>query len=62
MNISHEKHSELIELIEDSVEYFCSKNMISGELVYTILNIYIYRSGEGRVGGKKERFGGAASL
>lgn len=40
MNISHEKHSELIELIEDSVEYFCSKNMISGELVYTILNCY----------------------
>jgi hypothetical protein len=40
MNISHEKHQELIELIEDSVAHFCSENMMSGELVYTILNCY----------------------
>lgn len=40
MNISQEQHSELIELIEDSVAHFCSENMISGELVYTILNCY----------------------
>ena len=40
MNITREKHDELIALIEDSVEYFCNENMVSGELVYTILNCY----------------------
>ncbi len=37
MQISYEKHDELIELIEDSIEHFCDENMISGELAYTIV-------------------------
>ena len=40
MNITREKHQELIELIEDSVSHFCQENMISGELAYTVLNCY----------------------
>ena len=40
MMISTEQHSELIELIEDTVEYFCDQNMLSGELVYTVLECY----------------------
>ena len=37
MNITQKQHDELFELIEDSVEYFCTENMVSGECVYTIL-------------------------
>lgn len=40
MTISYSAHNELIDLIEDSVEYFCDQNMISGELAYTILECY----------------------
>ena len=40
MNITREKHDELLALIEDSVEYFCNENMVSGELAYTIMNCY----------------------
>ena len=40
MQISQEQHDQLIELIEDSVEYFCDENMLSGELVYTILECF----------------------
>lgn len=40
MNITREKHDELIALIEDSVEYFCNENLVSGELAYTIMNCY----------------------
>jgi len=28
---------EIMELIEDSVEYFCSENLISGEKVWTMV-------------------------
>ena len=40
MNITSEKHQQLIELIEDIVEYYCDENMVSGELVYTVLKCY----------------------
>tara|TARA_S200002703_G_scaffold134772_1_gene123446 strand:- start:466 stop:627 length:162 start_codon:yes stop_codon:yes gene_type:complete len=40
MNITSEKHQQLIELIEDTVEYYCDENMVSGELVYTVLECY----------------------
>ena len=41
MNYTREelfKHSgELLELIEDIVEYYCDENRISGELAYSIV-------------------------
>ena len=40
MTITEAKHQQLIELIEDTVEYFCDENMVSGELVYTVLECY----------------------
>ena len=40
MQITQEQHQQLIELIEDSVEYYCDENMLSGELIYTIINAY----------------------
>ena len=40
MNITSEKHQQLIELIEDTVEYYCDEYMVSGELVYTVLECY----------------------
>ena len=40
MNITAEKHQQLIELIQDSVEFFCDENMVSGEVVYTVLECY----------------------
>ena len=36
MNITQEQATELREIIEDSVEYFCDQNLLSGELVWTI--------------------------
>ncbi len=40
MNLTSEKHQQLIELIEDTVEYYCDENLVSGELVYTVLECY----------------------
>lgn len=40
MNITSEKHQQLIELIEDIVEHYCDENMVSGELAYTVLECY----------------------
>ena len=40
MNITTEQHSQLIELLEDTVEYYCDENRLSGELVYTIIEAY----------------------
>ena len=37
MNITQKQHDELLELIEDTVEYYCTEHMVSGECVYTIL-------------------------
>ena len=40
MQITQEQHQQLIELIEDSVEYYCDQNRLSGEMIYTIINAY----------------------
>ena len=40
MNITQEQHSQLIELIEDSVQFYCDENRLSGEMIYTIINAY----------------------
>ena len=40
MNITTEKHQQLIELIEDTMKYFCDEHMVSGEVAYTILECY----------------------
>lgn len=37
MQISREQLKELTCLIEDSVEYFCDQEMLSGELAWTIV-------------------------
>ena len=37
MNISRELSTELRELIEDSLEYFCDENRLSGELAWTVV-------------------------
>lgn len=37
MYISYEQNQALQELIEDSLEYFCDENQVSGELAYTVL-------------------------
>ena len=40
MNITTEQHSQLIELLEDTVSYYCDENRLSGEMVYTIIEAY----------------------
>jgi len=37
MHISHEQLTELTEVIEDTVEYYCDKELVSGELVWTVI-------------------------
>ena len=37
MNITKEQLQELRDLIEDSVEYYCDEQMVSGELAWTVL-------------------------
>ena len=37
MEISREKAQELRELLEDTIEYFCDQNQVSGELAWTVL-------------------------
>lgn len=37
MQISREKLDELTELLEDTIEYFCDKEIISGQLAWTIV-------------------------
>ena len=37
MEISREDLSEVTELIEDTVQYYCDRERISGELVWTIV-------------------------
>ena len=32
------KHNELIDLIEDTVQYWCDENMMSGELTWIVVN------------------------
>ena len=37
MNITREQLKEITEVIEDTVEYACDQNQLSGELVWTLL-------------------------
>lgn len=37
MHISHEQLSELTEVIEDTVEYFCDKERVSGEMIWLVV-------------------------
>ena len=37
MNITRAQLSEITELIEDSVEYFCDQERVSGELAWTVV-------------------------
>jgi hypothetical protein len=37
MNITREQHDELIEVLEDTVEYACDQWMISGETAWAII-------------------------
>ena len=37
MQISREKERELRELLEDTIEYYCDNNMVSGQLAWTIV-------------------------
>ena len=36
MEISRPQLKEITELIEDTIEYYCDKELISGELAWTI--------------------------
>ena len=36
MEISREKEQELRELLEDTIEYFCDNNTVSGQVAWTI--------------------------
>ena len=37
MNITRDQLTELTEVIEDTIEYFCDKEQTSGELAWTVL-------------------------
>ena len=37
MNITREQLKEITEVIEDTVEYACDQNQLSGELVWTLI-------------------------
>jgi hypothetical protein len=37
MKITHEQLTEITEVIEDTVEYACDKELLSGELVWTVV-------------------------
>jgi len=37
MQISHEQLDELTGVIEDTIEYFCDQEQVSGELAWTCL-------------------------
>ena len=36
-NMNRETHDELFGLMEDSIEYFCNANMVSGELAWLVV-------------------------
>lgn len=38
MHISHPELVEFTEVIEDTIEYFCDKEQVSGELAWTVLS------------------------
>jgi len=37
MNISGPQLADLTEVIEDTIEYFCDKEQVSGELAWTVI-------------------------
>ena len=37
MNISRDQLQEFQEIIEDTTEYFCDKEQVSGELAWTVI-------------------------
>ena len=37
MDISHEQLDELTSVVEDTVEYACDQQMLSGELAWTVV-------------------------
>ena len=37
MNISGPQLDDLTEVIEDTIEYFCDKEQVSGELAWTVI-------------------------
>ena len=37
MHITHEQLTELTEVIEDTIEYFCDKGQVSGELAWIVI-------------------------
>lgn len=40
MNITREQHDELIEVLEDTVQYACDQWMFSGEAAWAIIECY----------------------
>jgi len=40
MEMSRTQLAELTALFEDTAEYFCNENMISGEKLYTVLECF----------------------
>lgn len=37
MRISKDQNTELTEIIEDTIEYFCDKEQVSGQLAWTCI-------------------------
>ena len=37
MQISREQLKELTEVVEDTIEYYCDQERVSGELVWTVI-------------------------
>lgn len=37
MDISRDQLNELTEVVEDTIEYYCDKEQVSGELAWTVL-------------------------
>ena len=35
MDISHDQFTELLHVLEDTVEYYCDQQQVSGELAWT---------------------------
>ena len=38
-SVTREKAQEIRELVEDTVEYFCDENMVSGELAWLMIGV-----------------------
>jgi len=39
MNINHDDFTELLHVLEDTVEYFCDQRQISGEVAWTVVQV-----------------------